>query len=114
MEKVYMNSDQYRNRRNQWQNNDVSPYDFKDTPIMKEERSLDYYDANDDEFDFDAIANEMENDDYNPDQDNMHVDENGCTVYEKKTVIEETDPQKTTTTWIKITRCRNCPSEYNQ
>lgn len=113
MEKVYMNSDQYRTRRNQWQNEDVSPYDFRDSQPAQNNRSLDYYDASDDEFDFETIADEMENEDYMI-NDNGHTDGNGCIIYEKKTVIEETEPQKTTTTWIKMTRCRNCPSDSNR
>ena len=111
MEKVYMNSDQYRNRRNQWQSEDVSPYDLREDSSLRNMNQLDYYDASDDEFDFEAIENEMENEDYPTNPENGSMDENGCTVYEKKTVVEETEPQKTTTTWIKITRCRNCPNE---
>lgn len=108
-----MNSDQYRNRRNHWQNGDVSPYDVFDSQSSRNVNNSNYYDSSDDEFDFETIADEMENEDYEMNNGSCSNDEYGCVICEKKTVIEETDPQKTTTTWIKITRCRSCPSDLN-
>ena len=139
MEKVYMEAP--RRNTNTWRSEDVSPYDFRDeNPPVQENmnrtimddraqeirnqnynvRNQNIRDYDEDEFDMDAIMDEMnqmddiEYDCYpEPDMyENHNIDwrwnedvsmgnPKNMTV-DKKTVVEEENPKRKTTTWMRI------------
>ena len=143
MEKVYMEAP--RRNTNTWRSEDVSPYDFRDenpTPQENLNRSIaenrntvdtrrnpqemrtqDYsnrYANEEDEYDMDAIMeemNQMEDIEYDchPEldmYDNGNIDwrwnedvSQRCpknTTMDRKTIVEEENPKRKTTTWMRV------------
>ena len=119
MEKVYMEAPKQQTRM--WKPEDISPYDFKnDLPVNS---SYDMNDENEEEFDMNALLDEMDSMDDEMDREDMNESdmyENGnidwqCNedmsqknyknlIMERKTVVEEENPRKVTTTWMRVTK----------
>ena len=116
MEKVYMEVP--RKNSNVWRSEDVSPYDFRDSD--KKEKEYDRYMNEEDEYDMDAIMDELDRmdmqDECSPESD---MYENGNIDWrcnedvsqkmrqmnvERKTIVEEENPKRTTTTWLRVSR----------
>lgn len=122
MEKVYMELPKKNLRV--WKNDDISPYDFRDE-IRNETRNEirnDRYSNDEDEYDMDAIMDELDRmdedmrDECSPESD---MYENGNIDWrcnedvsqrmtqmsmERKSIVEEENPKRKTTTWIRVTR----------
>lgn len=117
MEKVYMEAPK-QNQNRMWRPEDISPYDFRD-PQTNQNSMNDTYEFNENDLDMDAILNEMnamdnessrESDMY----DNQNIDWQ-CNedvsqrpyhtqVMDRKTIVEEENPKRKTTTWMRVTR----------
>lgn len=146
MEKVYMEVPK-RNTKT-WRTEDISPYDFKDDISYDrntnqenthfEERALqrnrmqesnlknrmqDHFDNEEDEYDMDAIMedmnridDELENECYHEADmyENGNIDwrwnedvsqsTNKNMTIDRKTIVEEENPKRTTTTWMRVKR----------
>ena len=119
MEKVYMEVPKTSKRV--WRSNDISPYDFKDDARMNN-ISMPSYQNEEEEYDMDAIMDELNhmddelegecmpeddmydngNIDWRWNEDVSHQDQKMC--IERKTVVEEENPKRTTTTWMRVKR----------
>lgn len=115
MEKVYMDVPKNKKTQRSWESTDRSPYDLEETtPVMQDFITLDHYEANEDDYDMNTYENEfdqMEMDEKNePDMyDNGNIDFGNntmpkTTTLEKKIVVEEENPRRVTTTWMKVTK----------
>lgn len=115
MEKIYMEAPA---PTKMWRPTDISPYDFRDelsTNKMSSSQNNQQEEFDDEGFDMDAILNEMnmlndemENELYQENEMISHPSINdSCKqqTIQRKTIIEEENPKRTTTTWIKVTRC---------
>ena len=118
MEKVYMELPKKNLRV--WKNEDVSPYDFRDDHVN--EPRNDQYSDYDDEYDMDAIMDELNRMEYeiedecNPESDmyengnidwrcNEDISQNMKEMHiERKSVVEEENPKRKTTTWMRVKR----------
>lgn len=117
MEKVYIRTENKTPKNKQWRNEDTSPYDLTET-VMNETTpefiTLDHYDADEDDFDMNALYNEMEDEYDDLHEEDMYSNNNINEMYheqkpknvilEKKIISEEENPKRTTTTWIKVTK----------
>jgi len=121
MEKVYMELPKKNLRV--WKNDDISPYDFRDE-LRNETRNEvrnDRYSNDEDEYDMDAIMDELDRmddmmDECNPESDmydngnidwrcNEDVSQRMTQMsMERKSIVEEENPKRKTTTWIRVTR----------
>lgn len=118
MEKVYMEAPK---QARMWKPEDISPYDFKDDLPVNSSYVMD--DENDDEFDMDALLDEMNSmdDEMNfKDDESRDMYENGNIDWrcnedmsqrncknlsmERKTIVEEENPKRVTTTWMRVTK----------
>ena len=119
MEKVYMEVPKTNKRV--WKSNDISPYDFKEDARMNN-ITMPSYQNEEEEFDMDAIMNELNNIDDELERECMHEDDmydignidwrwnedvrnqSQRMHIERKTVVEEENPKRKTTTWMKVIR----------
>lgn len=118
MEKVYMEVP--KKNMKMWKPEDISPYDFKDDIQVN---SYDRYSDNEDEYDMDAIMEELNKIDDELENECIHEDdmyENGNIDWrcnedvsqnnerkmsiDRKTIVEEDNPKRKTTTWMKVTK----------
>lgn len=120
MEKVYMELPKKNLRV--WKNDDISPYDFRDE-LRNDRYSNDVqYNNEEDEYDMDAIMDELDRmdedmqDECNPESDmyengnidwrcNEDISQNLREMHvERKSIVEEENPKRKTTTWMRVTR----------
>ena len=121
MEKVYMELPKKNLRV--WKNDDISPYDFRDE-LRNETRNEvknNQYSNDEDEYDMDAIMDELDHmddmmDECNPESDmydngnidwrcNEDVSQRMTQMsMERKSIVEEENPKRKTTTWIRVIR----------
>lgn len=118
MEKVYMDVPKNKKTQRSWESSDRSPYDFEEqtTPVIQDYVTLDHYEANEDDFDMNTYENEFSHMDMEMEEINENdMYENGnidfgnnqlpkSMTVEKKTVVEEENPRRVTTTWMKVTK----------
>ena len=133
MEKVYMELP--KKSLKVWKNDDISPYDFRDelrnekysneevrNERYNDEFRNDRYISDEDEYDMDAIMDELDRidmemgDECSPESDmydngnidfrcNEDISQNMTQMHvERKTIVEEENPKRKTTTWMRVTR----------
>lgn len=120
MEKVYMEVPKKNSRM--WKPEDISPYDFKDD-IPVNTTYDQYSDTNEEEYDMEAIMDELNRIDDELESDCIHEDDmydNGNIDWrcnedvsqtnerkmsvDRKTIVEEDNPKRKTTTWMRVTK----------
>lgn len=117
MEKVYMEVP--KKNTAVWRSEDISPYDFRNNESNVHN---DRFVTDEDEYDMDAIMDELDRidedmvDECNPESDmyengnidwrcNEDISQNVRQMnIDRKTIVEEENPKRKTTTWMRVSR----------